>query len=77
MRINHLPRPLNFDNFEGNHQLRLPFADPMPQGPGGPVTTVHELDVCDRRGRSYELLVSQDPRTRCVLSYRIRYCPVH
>lgn len=77
MRINHLPRLLPLDNVEGDDQLRLPFADQVPPGPGGPITTVHELDVHDRRGRSYELLVRQDPLTRCVLAYCIRYRLAH
>lgn len=77
MRINNLYRLFQVDNAERDDQLRLPLADTVPPGPGDPITTIHLLDLYDRRGRRYELLVHQDPRTRCVLSYCLRCHSMH
>ncbi len=73
-RLPLLPPP---DDFGGDDQLRLSFDEPSPPGLGEPITSVHELDVYDRHGRGYELLIRQDPLTRCVLAYGIRYRPAH
>jgi transposase InsO family protein len=56
-------------------QLRLNFAgSPAPDpslGPDSTLTSVHELDLRDRRGRRYLLTVHQDRLSRCVLAYRL------
>jgi hypothetical protein len=66
------------DESEGDEQLRLPLEDlATPPQQARPITTVHALDVSDRRRRPYELVVHQDPVTRCVLAYCLRYRPSH
>lgn len=78
MKLNSLSRLLPIDNFDPDLQRCLPFQDLAgPSRPAMPIKTVHELDVYDRHGRGYELVVHQDPRTRCVLTYCLRYRPTH
>jgi len=76
------PLPLTalppLDEAEEDEQLSLPLEDlAAPPQLARPITTVHALDVSDRRRRPYELVVHQDPLTRCVLAYCLRYRPAH
>lgn len=73
MRFNNLDfRPLNFS--DADDQLRLPFDDPGNQPPTdqSPITSVHKVDVADRYGRSYEVVVHQSPDSGIVLAYCLR-----
>ena len=73
MRFNNLAlRPLNFD--DADEQLRLPFDEPsnLPPTDLEPVTSVHPVDVTDRYGRRYEIVVHQAPDSGVVLAYRLR-----
>lgn len=74
MRDNNLLPPIQVSD---DYQLSLPFNDEMPPPERQPSTTRMVLDLRDRRGRAYELIVRQDPLTRCVLSYCLRPITVH
>jgi hypothetical protein len=56
-------------------QLRLTFCDgPSDDSRGDPpstISSVHALDLTDRRGRYYVLTVHQDRLRRVVLSYHL------
>ena len=53
-----------------DEQRPLPLDDMPPFNPT-PITTHLVVDINDRHGRGYELVVHQDPFTRHVLAYRL------
>lgn len=73
MRNNNLPyRPLNFSDADA--QLRFPFDEPIEtiEDDQPPISSVYPLDLIDRHGRRYELVVHQSPKTGMVLAYCLR-----
>ena len=73
MRFNTLPfRPLNFN--DADEQLRLPFDESsnLPPTDLEPVTSVHPVDLTDRYGRRYEIVVHQSADSGVVLAYCLR-----
>jgi hypothetical protein len=73
MRNNDLPySPLDFSDADA--QLRFPFDKPIEAiaDDQPPIRSVHPLDLVDRHGRRYEMVVHQSPNTGVVLAYCLR-----